>query len=140
MCGEQEQKQAWTLGSSGLELLQAAAWDARTQQFYAVASASTGAARAAARPRQRLLSWPASFQGSLEEVPASLELRSAVQAIHPIFPSGAASQPSSAAELPSGSIVIEQQHNSSNGTPEEAARGTAVLQKEQVEFATVFSV
>ncbi len=136
----QEQKQAWTLGSSALELPQAAAWDARTQHFYAVASARTGAARGAARPRQRLLSWPASFQGPLEEAPASLELRSAVQAIHPIFSSAAASQLSSSGDLPHGSIVVEQQHNSSNGDPEEAAGDVATLQKKQVGYAAFPSV
>ena len=94
----------------------------------------------AARPRQCLLSWPASFQGSLEEVPASLELHSAVQAIHPIFPSAAAPQLSSSGDLPHGSIVIEQQHNSSSGTPEEAAGDTATLQKKQVGYAAASCV
>ena len=113
LCGVQEQRQTWALGSSVLELSQAAAWDARTQHFYAVAS----------------------FQGSLEEAPASLELRSAVQAIHPIFPAASVSQPSSAGDLAHGRTVIEEQHNSSNGTPEEAAGVTASLLKRQVGHA-----
>lgn len=127
------------MGSSALELLQPAAWDARTQHFYAVASDRAGAATAAARPHQCLLSWPTSFQGSLEEAPASLELRSTVQAIHPIFPAAAGSQSSSAANPAHGRTVIEQQHNSSNGTPEEAAGGTASLQNQQVGYAVILA-
>ena len=135
LCGVQEQRQTWALGSSVLELSQAAAWDARTQHFYAVASVGTGAAKAAVRSSQCLLSWPASFRGSLENAPASLELRSAVQAIHPIFPAASVSQPSSAGDLAHGRTVIEEQHNSSNGTPEEAAGVTASLLKRQVGHA-----
>lgn len=126
----QEQKQAWSLSSSTLELSHAAAWDARTQHFYAVASVRTGATKVAVGPRQRLLGWPADFNQPLEDAPISLELASAVHAVHPIFPAAAGS--GTASEQEEGHKASNEQHNSSSGQAKHAEETAATTQKQKV--------
>lgn len=131
----QVQKQAWALSSSALELSQAAAWDTRTQHFYAVAVVRSGAAKLAEKcPQQRLLGWPASYKGALEDSPASLELHSAVHAVHPIFPAA------QSAEAATGSAMgqaheqkaLDEQHNSSSGAEKDLGLIASTPQKQKV--------
>lgn len=127
----QEQKQAWSLSSSILELSHAAGWDARTQHFYAVASVRPGATKVAAGPGQRLLGWPADFNQPLEDAPVSLELASAVHAVHPIFPAAAAGS-GSADEQEEAQKASNEQHNSSTGQGKPAEETAATPQKQKV--------
>ena len=131
----QVQKHAWALSSSALELSQAAAWDARTQHFYAVAAVRSGAATVAEKgSQQRLLGWPASYKGALEDSPVSLELHSAVHAVHPIFPTA------QSAEAATGSAkgqaheqkALDEQHNSSSGAEKDSALLASTPQKQKV--------
>lgn len=126
----QEQEQAWALSSIGLELSHAAAWDARTQHFYAVAAVRPVAAKASSAGfRQRLLGWPASFDQPLEEAPISIELHTAVHSVHPIFPTSTADSLSgSGSEAVPVGVGKEQQHHSSSGT-EKVSAGAAQKQK-----------
>jgi len=130
----QVQKQAWALSSSALQLSQAAAWDTRTQHFYAVAAVRSGAVKNAEKgPQQRLLVWPASYKGALEDSPVSLELNKAVHSVHPIFP------PSQSAEAATGSATgqaneekaLEELHNSSSGAEKDSPATASTPRKKQ---------
>jgi len=136
----QVQKQAWALSSSALELSQAAAWDTRTQHFYAVAAVRSGAAKVAEKgPQQRLLGWPVSYKGALENSPVSLELHKAVHAVHPIFP------PSQSAEAAIGSATgqaneqraLDELHNSSSGAEKDSPATASTPPKQKVSSYTI---
>ncbi len=126
----QEQRQEWALSGSRIELSQAAAWDARTEHFYAVAAVQPGAAKG---PQHRLLGWPASYTGSVEDAPLSLELQGAVHAVHPIFPGpSSACADDRASRQTVGEKAGEEQHNSSSAAERESAQGLPAPQKQKV--------
>ena len=131
MQGKQEE---WALSSSTLELSQAAVWDSRTEHFYTVADVRPGAAKVAEKgPQHRLLGWPASYSGALEDAPVSMELHGAVHAVHPIFPAAsAASAKDVASEQTHEEKAAEEQHNSSSAAERESARSASTQQKQKV--------
>ena len=130
----QEQKQEWALNSSRLELSQAAAWDTRTEHFYTVAAVQPGAAKVTEKGLQhRLLGWPASYSGVLEDAPLSMELHGAVHAAHPIYPAAsAASAKDSPSEQTQKDEAGQEQHNSSSAAERGLCQNTSAPQKQKV--------
>ena len=130
----QEPQQEWPLSSSRLELSQAAAWDARTQRMYAVAAVRPGGAQVAEKGCQlRLLGWPTSYTGALEDAPISIELHSAVHAVHPIFSSASTAPAKDAAgEQHHRGVAAGEQHNSSSAAESLSAQSALASQKHQV--------
>ncbi len=137
--GVQEQKQEWPLSSSRLALSQAAAWDTRTEQFYAVAAVQPGAAKVTEKgPQHRLLGWPASYTGNVEDAPLSMDLQGTVHAVHPIFPGpGSASGDDSASRQLGEEKAAEEQHNSSSAAERESAQKLPSPQKQKVRLQQV---
>ena len=130
----QELQQEWPLSHGRLELSQAAAWNTRTQHLYTVAAVRPEAAQVPEKAsQQRLLGWPTSYTGALEDAPISMEMHSAVHAVHPIFASvGAASVKDIASEQTHSGVAAEEQHNSSSATERASTQSAFASQKQKV--------